>query len=76
MTAITWPTNPAINQIHTANGVSWKWDGTSWNRQGGSIAEEVTEGVYALRPSKTDAEAATSSALMATGAVGAAVCRV
>ena len=67
MTAITWPTNPSDQrQVHTANGISWKWDGTSWNRQGGSIAEEITEGVLALRPTQAQAEAATSSGLLAT----------
>jgi len=30
MAALNFPTSPALNQIYTANGKSWKWDGTSW----------------------------------------------
>ena len=30
MAALNIPTSPALNQIYTANGKSWKWDGTAW----------------------------------------------
>ena len=30
MAALNFPTSPAPNQIYTANGKSWRWDGTSW----------------------------------------------
>jgi hypothetical protein len=30
MAALNFPTSPALNQVYTANGKSWKWDGTSW----------------------------------------------
>tara|TARA_E500000331_G_scaffold75593_1_gene70870 strand:- start:127 stop:534 length:408 start_codon:yes stop_codon:yes gene_type:complete len=28
--AIDFPTSPSTNDTHTHNGLSWKWDGTSW----------------------------------------------
>ena len=30
MAALNFPTSPVLNQIYTANGKSWRWDGTSW----------------------------------------------
>jgi hypothetical protein len=30
MAALNFPTSPALNQIYTANGKSWRWDGTAW----------------------------------------------
>lgn len=30
MAALNFPTSPTLNQIYTANGSSWSWDGTSW----------------------------------------------
>ena len=29
--AINFPHNPSANQVFTAAGKSWKWDGTTWN---------------------------------------------
>ena len=28
--ALNFPTSPAVNQVYTFNGYSWKWNGTSW----------------------------------------------
>lgn len=30
MAALIFPLNPNVNDIYTANGKSWKWDGVSW----------------------------------------------
>ena len=30
MAALNFPTSPTLNQIYTANGKSWRWDGTAW----------------------------------------------
>lgn len=30
MAALNFPTSPTTNQIYSANGKSWIWDGTSW----------------------------------------------
>ena len=41
MAALNFPPSPSANQIYTANGKSWRFDGTSWktyyilNVQGG-----------------------------------------
>jgi hypothetical protein len=31
MAAIVFPTSPTTNQVYSANGTTWIWDGTSWN---------------------------------------------
>jgi len=31
MAALDFPATPAVNDIYTANGKQYKWDGTSWN---------------------------------------------
>lgn len=31
MAALNFPVSPTLNQVYTANGVSYIWDGTSWN---------------------------------------------
>lgn len=30
MAALNFPATPTLNQIYTANGNRWKWDGVSW----------------------------------------------
>lgn len=30
MAALNFPTSPALNQVFTSNGKSWRWDGTAW----------------------------------------------
>ena len=30
MAALNFPSSPVTNQIYTANGKSWRWDGTTW----------------------------------------------
>ena len=34
--AIDFPNSPSVNDQHTAAGVTWKWDGTTWLAQGGT----------------------------------------
>ena len=40
MTAINFPDTPAINQVFTAAGRSWVWDGTVWNAVGTGITPD------------------------------------
>lgn len=30
MPALNFPTSPALNDVYTANGTTWKWNGVSW----------------------------------------------
>ena len=30
MAALNFPTSPVLNQVYTANGKSWRWDGSAW----------------------------------------------
>ena len=32
--AIDFPNSPSVNDQHTAAGITWKWDGTTWLAQG------------------------------------------
>jgi len=34
MAALDFPASPSTNDIHTENGVSWKWTGSAWTRIG------------------------------------------
>ena len=34
MAALDFPASPSTNDIHTENGVSWKWTGSAWTRLG------------------------------------------
>jgi hypothetical protein len=31
MAALNFPAAPSVDDLYTANGSTWKWDGTSWN---------------------------------------------
>ena len=31
MAALNFPASPSVDDLYTANGSTWKWDGTSWN---------------------------------------------
>ena len=32
MAAFNFPNSPSTNDIHTENGISWKWNGTVWKK--------------------------------------------
>ena len=42
MAAFNFPNSPSVNDVHTENGVSFKWDGTVWKRQSGTGAQGST----------------------------------
>ena len=42
MAAFDFPNSPSLNDVHTENGVSFKWDGTVWKRQSGTGAQGPT----------------------------------
>jgi hypothetical protein len=31
MPALDFPSSPTLNQVYTANGRSWIWNGSAWN---------------------------------------------
>ena len=35
--AINFPDSPSVDDTHTVNGVTWKWDGTTWKGVAGTI---------------------------------------
>ena len=42
MSAFDFPNSPNTNDVHTENGVSFKWDGTVWKRVSGTGAQGAT----------------------------------
>ena len=42
MAAFDFPNSPSVNDTHTENGVSFKWDGTVWKRVSGTGAQGST----------------------------------
>ena len=42
MAALNFPNSPSVNDIHTENGVSFKWNGTIWKKVGASVAPSLT----------------------------------
>ena len=42
MAAFDFLNSPSVNDVHTENGVSFKWDGTVWKRQSGTGAQGPT----------------------------------
>lgn len=53
MAALNFPSSPAVDQVYSANGWSWKWDGTTWvgAMQGSGyvdIPQNIQNGTYAF----------------------------
>ena len=59
MAALDFPASPSTNDIHTENGVSWKWNGSAWTRLG-DVGAQGAQGA-----------AGTAGAQGAAGAAGA-----
>ena len=59
MTALNFPSSPTIGQTYTANGGTWKWDGTVWNSlpsstiSGAILNDGYTEEVFAITDGTT-----------------------
>ncbi len=41
MAALDFPSSPTLNQIYSANGKSWIWDGSAWNPYGGTSSAMI-----------------------------------
>lgn len=39
MAALDFPASPSLNDVYSANGRSWIWNGTTWNPYGSGIAD-------------------------------------
>ena len=71
MAALDFPASPSTNDIHTENGVSWKWTGSAWTRLGdpgvaGAVGAQGAQGVQGAAGS-----AGSAGAVGAQGAQGA-----
>ena len=43
MTAINFPDDPNVNEIHTVGDISWQWTGVAWENVGFDGASSVAE---------------------------------
>lgn len=43
MTAIDFPNSPTLNQIFSASGRTWKWNGTSWGSVAGDAVAIISD---------------------------------
>ena len=79
MAALNFPNNPSLNDIYSANGRRWKWNGSSWIRiadpgvQGATGAQGTTgtQGTQGLQgPQGTTGIQGTAGVLGGDGAQG------
>ena len=68
MAAFDFPNSPNTNDVHTENGVSFKWDGTVWKRQSGTGAQGPTGSTGAQ--GAAGAQGDDANLTMSTGAPG------
>ena len=48
MAAFNFPNSPSTNDIHSENGVSFKWNGSMWNRFGPAYTDTVNLNVTGI----------------------------
>ena len=74
MAALDFPASPSTNDIHTENGVSWKWNGSAWTRLGdvGAQGSQGAQGAQGVQGAAGSAGAAGAQGAQGVqGAVGA-----
>lgn len=50
MAALNFPASPSVDDLYTANGRTWKWDGTSWNIEPANAKLSTLEDVSLTSP--------------------------
>ena len=48
MAAFNFPNSPSVNDLHTENGVTFKWNGTIWNRFGPAYTDTTNLNVTGI----------------------------
>ena len=48
MAAFNFPNSPSVNDLHTENGVTFKWNGTIWNRVGPAYTDTTNLNVTGI----------------------------
>jgi len=72
MAAFDFPNSPSVNDVYTANGVSFKWNGTIWNRISSSTgAQGLTGNTGAQGATGSTGPTGPTGAQGATGPTGA-----
>lgn len=70
--AINFPNTPALNDIYTVGGTSWKWDGTSWNIVTGA-SPTSTFPMFIVRKTATQVLAASTNTIINFSSNGSVV---
>ena len=70
MAALDFPASPSTNDIHTENGVSWKWNGSAWTRLGDVGAQGAAGTAGAQGAQGVQGAAGAAGAAGAQGATG------
>ena len=52
MAALNFPNSPSLNDTHTENGVTFKWNGAAWDRLGDIGAQGISAGAHLSRCSR------------------------
>ena len=68
MAAFDFPSSPSVNDVYSANGISYKWDGTVWKRVSATGAQGPTGAIGAQGAAGAQGDDASLS--MSTGAPG------
>ena len=72
MAALDFPASPSTNDIHTENGVSWKWNGSAWTRLGDVGAQGAQGAQGAAGTAGAQGSAGAQGAQGVQGAAGSA----
>jgi hypothetical protein len=67
MAAIVFPTSPTTNQVYSANGTTWIWDGTTWSAFTPAPSVAWTGGTLNSGNASGSTGSATSTATTAPG---------
>lgn len=61
MSALDFPASPTLDQVYTANGTSWRWDGTAWVSNNSTVPSLTVTGTTTLNTPLADSNLATIS---------------
>jgi len=71
MAAFDFPSSPSVNDVYTANGISYKWDGTVWKRVSATGAQGPTGSTGSTGSQGATGPGGATGAQGTTGATGA-----
>lgn len=67
MAALDFPNSPATNDIYTANGVSYQWNGTAWVSYTSAANSPILDSVLTAKGALISASTANTPATLSVG---------